>query len=358
MPSASPRLLSVATAVPPHVVRQDEARALAARLFAARGLSDPRLLSVFDHNSVAQRHVCMPLSWWETEHTFGETNAAYVEHALALGSEAAARALEHAGLAPRDIDHVVFVSTTGLATPTIDVRMANAMGFRRDVRRTPLWGLGCAGGTGGLSRAAEFARAAPGSHTLVVAVELCSLAFQPTDDLRLGLVSASLFADGAAAAIVAGADADAGGPFEIVGSHSALWPDSLDVMGWSFDDRGFHLVMAREIPGTVANWLRPELDEFLGAHGLTLADVAHVAPHPGGGRVLDALESALGRNGSTLRHARDVLREHGNMSSPTSLFVLERFLGAGDVRAGELVLMTGLGPGFAAESVLLRARGA
>jgi alkylresorcinol/alkylpyrone synthase len=142
---------------------------------------------------------------------------------------------------------------------------------------------------------------------------------------------------------------------EIVGSHCALWPDSLGVMGWEFDDRGFHLVMKREIPGTVADWLRPELDEFLAGLGLTLADVSHVAPHPGGAKVLDALTEALDLGGAALRHARDVLREYGNMSSPTSLFVLERFLESGDLHPGERVLMTGLGPGFAAESVLLRA---
>ncbi|MEP7027597.1 MAG: 3-oxoacyl-[acyl-carrier-protein] synthase III C-terminal domain-containing protein [Candidatus Eisenbacteria bacterium] len=356
MASNSPRLLSLATAVPPIAVRQEEVKAFAARLFTARGLTDPRLLAVFDHTSVATRHLCVPLEWLEHEHSFGEKNDLYIEHALALASDVARSALERAGLAPRDIDHIVLVSTTGLATPTLDARMTNALDFRRDVRRTPLWGLGCAGGAGGVSRAMDFARAHPASRTLVIAVELCSLAFQPQDELKLGMVSASLFADGAAAAIVAGADAPGrdGLELELVAAHSVLWPDSLGVMGWNFDEAGFHLVMTREIPSTLAGWLRPALDEFLARHGHALADIAHVVPHPGGGKVLDAMTRALGLREQALRHARGVLQDYGNMSSPTCLFVLERFLESGDLHPGDLALMTGLGPGFAAESVLMR----
>ncbi len=356
MASTFPRLLSLATAVPPHVMSQEEGKAFAESLFASRGLADARMLAVFDHTSVASRHICVPLEWLETEHSFGEKNDLYIKHALALASEAAGRAIERAGLGPHDVDHIVFVSTTGLATPTLDARMANALGFRRDVRRTPLWGLGCAGGAAGVSRALDFARADPAARILVVAVELCSLAFQPEDELKLGMVSASLFADGAAAAIIAGASVPGpnGTGLELVGGHSVLWPDSLGVMGWNFDQAGFHLVMTREIPSTLESWLRPALEEFLARHGHTLADVAHVVPHPGGGKVLDAMTAALGLGDTALHHARDVLREYGNMSSPTCLFVLERFLASGDLEPGDLALMTGLGPGFAAESVLMR----
>ena len=360
MASAPPRLLSLATAVPPHVVRQDEVRAFAERLFAARGLGDPRMLAVFDHNSVATRHLCVPLAWFESDHSFGEKNNLYIRHALALASRVATRALEQAALGPRDIDHVIFVSTTGFATPTLDARMANDLGFRPEVRRTPLWGLGCAGGAAGLSRAFDFARADPASRTLVVAVELCSLAFQPEDELKLGVISASLFSDGAAAAVIAGPEASGAEPppgglrIELLGAHSALWPDSLSVMGWNFDERGFHLVMTREIPSTIADWLRPALDAFLAAGGRTLADVAHLVPHPGGGKVLDAMTEALGLEDDGLRHARDVLRDYGNMSSPTCLFVLERTLAAGDIRPGDSAVLAALGPGFSSELVLMR----
>jgi alkylresorcinol/alkylpyrone synthase len=358
--TAAPRILSLATAVPPFVYRQEEARALAERVFSGRGPGNGRLLAVFDHNSVGTRNICVPLEWFEREHSFGEKNDLYIQHAYELSRRVVTTALEQAMLGPHDIDHVIFVSSTGVATPTIDARLANAFGFRPDVRRTPIWGLGCAAGAAAMARAFDFARGAPGSHTLVIAVELCSLAFQPEDDAKLSMVSASLFSDGAAAAIVAGppgngSPAPAGTTLEILGVQSTLWPDSLDVMGWKVDEHGLHVVMAREIPSAVSAWVRPALTGFLDQHGLALADITHFVTHPGGGRVLDAITEALGLPDEALALSRDVLREHGNMSSPTCLFVLRRLLDAKGFRPGELGLMTAMGPGFSAESVLLRA---
>ncbi len=363
----SPRLRSLATAVPPHVVRQEEAKRLVGALFETvpPGGDEPdwaRLASVFDHGAIETRRVCMPLEWYAEPHGFGERNDRYVEHAVALSSEAARGALDAAGLAPADVDHVVFVSTTGLATPSVDARLANALGFPSRVRRTPIWGLGCAGGAAGLARARDFAAASPASQVLLVAVELCSLSFQPNDRTKRNLVAASLFADGAAAAVVSGAEAAAsadppgaaGSPLEIVGSGGAFWPDTLDVMGWDVDGDGLHVVFSRDIPAIVRERVRPSVDAFLAEHGLTLGDVRHVAAHPGGLKVLDAYRDSLGLSEPAVRHARDVLRSHGNMSAPTCLFVLERLLRSGDVAAGEHVLLTALGPGFAAEYVLLR----
>ena len=345
----------MATAVPPHVYRQDEIREFVVRLFKGREPGLIRRLGVFENAKVETRALCMPLESFGAERTFGEKNDLYLEHAFHLSCRAVVAALARAGLTPAQVDHVIFVTSTGLATPTLDARLANHLGFRRDVTRTPIWGLACSGAAAGVARAAEFARARPASVTLVVAVELCSLAFQPEDELKLGLVSAALFADGAAAAVVAGPDvAPAAGALEILGARSTLWPDSLDVMGWRFDHKGLHLVLSPEIPSTVATWLAPALAEFAGDHGLTLADIDPLVPHPGGAKVLDAMDEVLGLPASALATARAVLRDHGNMSSPTCLFVLERALAEGAFRPGRVGLLTAMGSGFSAESVLLR----
>ena len=365
MATASPRILSLATAVPPFHYRQEDVLGLAQRVFAERDLGDRRLLAVFEHTSVGSRNLCVPLEWFEREHSFGEKNDLYIQHAFELAKSVTSTALDHALLAPHQIDHVIFVSSTGLATPTIDARLANAFGFRPDVRRTPLWGLGCAGGAAGIARAAEFARAAPESHTLVVVVELCSLAFQPDDDAKLTTVSASLFSDGAAAAIVAGplawraptplARLGRGLTLDILGAQSTLWTDSLDVMGWRVDERGLHVVMKREIPAAVSAWVKPALVGFLKQHDLGLADITHFLMHPGGARVLDAVADGLGLPEQAFELSRSVLHDYGNMSSPTCLFVLRRLLDASGFRPGERGLMTAMGPGFSAESVLLTA---
>jgi len=357
-----PRLRAVAHAAPPHVVRQDDARGLFARLFPG---VEPRLLAVFANARIEERRTCMPLEWYGEPHPFGERNARWIEHATALGAQAAERALERAGLAPGDVDHVVFVSTTGFATPSIDARLANVLGFRTDVRRTPVWGLGCAGGAAGLAHARDFALADPRARVLLVAVELCSLSFQHGDHSRRNVVAASLFADGAAAAVVCGAAADgadapvrpgtdAGVAIELVDARSNLWPGTEDVMGWDVDGDGLHVVFSRDIPTLVRERLRPALEALLVRHGLGLGDVRHLVMHPGGAKVLDALADALELGPDALRHAVEVLRRYGNMSSPTCLYVLERALVAGDVRPGDHALLAALGPGFVTEAVLLR----
>jgi alkylresorcinol/alkylpyrone synthase len=359
--AAPPRLSALATALPPRATPQPATRALAARMFEA-GLDpeDRRLLAVFDHAGIDTRHFCMPLEWYAEPHGFGEMNARYVEHAEALAIEAIGKTLARAGLEPRDIDHLVFVSSTGISTPSLDARLANRLAFRGDFRRTPIWGLGCAGGAAGLSHARDFALADPSVRVLLVALELCSLTFQRGDLDRRNLVAASLFADGAAAALIEGSEVAprvrGGLALDLVASRSTLWPDTLDVMGWDVDDRGLHVVFSRDIPTIVREWVRPTLDGFLAAHGLDLATLAHVVAHPGGPKVLSAYAESLGLDPSAFRHAAAVLRECGNMSSPTCLFVLERVLAAHDIRPGEAAVLSALGPGFSSELVLMRAR--
>lgn len=358
----SPRLVAVATALPPHTVTQPEARAFVARLFRdALGADPARLLAVFDNSGIATRHACMPLEWYADPHDFGETNARYVEHALRLATRCADAALDRAGLGPRDVTHLMFVSSTGIATPGIDARLAATAGFARDVRRVPLWGLGCAGGAAGISRAADLARSRPDAVVLMVALELCTLAFQPRDrDVRT-IIASALFSDGAAAVVVTGAGRaqaprrSPGPVLAITAAGSTLWPDTVDMMGWNVDAHGLHVVFSRDIPSFVREQVRPDLERFLGRHEVPLARLDHIVAHPGGPKVLAAYSEALGLDPARFRHAHAVLNECGNMSSPTCLFALEAALAAGDVSPGETALIAALGPGFASEYVLMRA---
>lgn len=357
--SPEPRLIALATAVPSHVLSQGDARDGIGALFEASLGYDRRLLDVFANAKIAERRVCMPLDWYLAEHGFAEKNALYVEHAVRLAAEATQKALAAAGLAPADVDHVLFVSSTGIATPSVDALLANELGFRPDVRRTPVWGLGCAGGAAGVARARDFARADPSARILLVALELCSLTFQRDDHSTRNLIAAALFGDGAAAAIVVGADAPgapAGAPraLSILASSSTLWPGTGDIMGWGVGETGLSIVLSRDLPAFVRREVRPSLLPFLEREGLALSDIAHMVAHPGGVKVLDAWGEALDLPATAFRHARAVLHECGNMSSPSCLFVLERFQAAGEIGAGENALLSALGPGFSVEYVLLR----
>jgi alkylresorcinol/alkylpyrone synthase len=349
-------LISVATASPPHVVPQAEARRFAARAFAREMDRDSRLMQVFENTGIEQRYVSMPLEWYGSEHDFQEKNDRFVEVAVGLAEEASRRALDRALLTPADVDHVVFVTSTGIATPSIDARLANSMGFREDVRRTPVWGLGCAGGAAGVALARQLAAGEPASVVLVIALELCTLAFQPRDASPRNVVATSLFADGAAALVVVGR-AHAAAPrereLELVATHTTMWKDTLDVMGWTVDGEGLHVVFSRDIPTIVRDGVRPALEKFLSTHGLGFEQLAHMAVHPGGPKVQAAYAEALGLPLERFEASRETLREHGNMSSPTCLFVLERILSNG-VRPGDPVLIAALGPGFSANYVLAR----
>ncbi|MGH7741245.1 MAG: type III polyketide synthase [Candidatus Eiseniibacteriota bacterium] len=359
----APQLAGLGTALPSHTVPQSRCRELAGALFGpAFAAEGSRLLAVFDSVGIEQRHISMPLEWYGHAHDLGEANAIYIERALELSASAAISALERAGLSSLDVDHIVLVSSTGIATPSLDARLANLLPLRGNVRRSPLWGLGCAGGASGMARARDYALADPSACVLLIAVELCSLTFQHGDLTRQNLVAASLFSDGAAAAVVLGAASPlrtrgAGGStrrLELKASRSRLWPETLDVMGWNVDRHGLHVVFSRDIPTIVREWVRPELEQFLADHELSLASLDHVVAHPGGPKVLAAYAEALGLPGEAFRHAYAVLRDCGNMSAPTCLFVLERALASGEIGAGQHAVLAALGPGFSSELVLMR----
>lgn len=344
---------AVGTAVPRYCVGQEEAQKFSRTMFGDVFPDIDRLLGVFGNALIDERHFAVPPEWFETEHPFPEKNQLYIDSALEIGEAAILECLESAHLNPTDVDHLIFVSTTGIATPSIDARLINILQMRNNIKRTPVWGLGCAGGAAGLSRAYEYTRAFPRQRALVLALELCALTFQRKDVSKSNLVATSLFADGAAAVLVNGDQVRAEGP-RILGSRSTLWYDSLDVMGWEINERGLKVMFSRDIPSIVRKCVLPNLSEFLREHDLQLADLRHIVAHPGGAKVIEAYETTLELAEGQLGHAREVLRLFGNMSSPTVLFVLKEFLRTQTIRASEYGLVTALGPGFSSEMVLIQ----
>ena len=346
--ASGPRIRSIATAVPAHRITQDEVRDFGARFFADNVAGLDRLLGVYENAAIGEGYCCMPRSWYgETGHGFREKNRLYLENAVALLKDAAVECLAAGDTEPRDIDLIVTVSTTGIATPSLDARLMTELPFRRDVQRLPIFGLGCAGGVLGLARAAACARAAPGSRVLFLVVELCTLTFRGRDRSARNLVATALFRDGAAAVLLTD---DGPGP-AISSWGEYTWPDSLDIMGWDVADDGFGVVFSRSIPDLVHSHMRSATEEFLSTQSLGLRDIDSFVCHPGGAKVLDALEEAFDLPPGGLEESRAVLRDYGNMSAATVLFVLDRILRD---RSAKRHLLTSLGPGFSAAFLLLQ----
>ncbi len=334
-----PEIAAIATAVPPHQIAQSEVAALAARLFDRDASEIERLLPAFANAGIDHRHSCVPLDWYLEPHGWRERNALYVEHALALVADAAERCLARAGCPPESVDGLVVVSTTGIATPSLDALLIERLALRPDVARLPIFGLGCAGGVIGLAPAA--AMTSGGRRVLFVVVELCALTFRNGDNSKSNIIAAALFGDGAAAALLDGTTDGAGPAIGPAGSHT--WPGSLDIMGWNVEDDGFGVRFSRDIPTLVRRDLRPAAERFLAGHNLALALLDGYVCHPGGTKVIEALEAAFELPVGALDDARAVLRENGNMSAATVLFVLERRMARG-LRGRWL--MAALGPGF------------
>jgi alkylresorcinol/alkylpyrone synthase len=345
----APRILSVATALPPHRVGQEEAKTFARGMFSRRDGDMERLLPIFDNVNVDSRYFCVPVEWFERDHGFPEKNALYVEHALDLSEKAAGRALDRIGAGPEDVGAVFFVSTTGISTPSLDSKLIFRLGLSEHTRRVPIWGLGCSAGASGLARASEHARLYPDKLVLLVAVELSGLTFQRGDRSRSNLISTSLFADGAAAVLLG----STGGP-EILGSYSTTWPDTEDVMGWELVETGLKVQLSKSVPAIVQAKFRDNLEDACASLGLGFEDLEHFVLHPGGSKVLDAFENVLGLERGGLTTSRDVLRDCGNMSSVTVLFILERFLESREFNKGDLGVLSAMGPGFSAEHVFFR----
>ncbi len=355
MPPSSvppPRILSLATAVPRYRLDQSDVALIARRIFDGPDSEIDYMLPIFGNAGIQRRYSCVPLDWYLEPVGWQERNRLYLDNALELIESTAGGCLERAGLGAGDVDALVCVSTTGLATPSLDARLMDRMPFRPDVERLPVFGLGCAGGALGLARAAALARARPGSRVLLLVVELCGLTFRPGDQSRANIVATALFGDGAAAALIAaepnGAAPDLGPLLVAWGEHR--WPNSQDVMGWRVEADGFGVLFSRDIPSLIRADFVPALDRFLARCGTDRGALAGYVCHPGGEKVVGAFEEVLGLEPGSLAHARAVLRDHGNMSAASVLFVLERVLAE---RPRGRHLVSSLGPGFTAAFVLL-----
>jgi alkylresorcinol/alkylpyrone synthase len=344
------RLLSLATASPPHDLPQTQVAELARQIFEPRFPQFARMAPVFSTAGIRTRQFVMPVEWYLQPRGWPDRSAAYVEGAVELFCEAAQGALDEAGLTGDQVDVIVTVSSTGIATPSLEARAMARMGFRPDAARVPVFGLGCAGGATGLALAARLAAAEPGCKVLLVCVELCSLSFRMDGELtKADIVATALFGDGAAACVLS----TAGNGFaEVTGKAEHTWVDTLDIMGWRVDPDGLGVVFARSIPPFARKALRPAMDAMLRAGGLVVDDVDRFVCHPGGMKVIEALEASLDLGQGALDHERSVLADHGNMSAPTVLFVLDRARRAG---LPSRSVVTALGPGFTASTVTLRA---
>jgi alkylresorcinol/alkylpyrone synthase len=347
-----PRLLSLGTALPPFQLKRDDARSIAAQVFRDHPHIG-RLLAVFDSSGIDQRYFTTPPEWFLAKHTPESVNRTYIESATDLSEAAVRQALERSSLTPADIDYLVYVNTTGLATPSIDARLMNRLGCRLDAAHIPVWGRGCAGGAAGIAHVSEYLRGKPDGVAVIVAAEFCGLTFLPDDLTKSNIVASALFGDGVGAAVVAGDRVDRPG-LEIVQTRSRLFPDSLDIMGWNITSRGLQVVFNRRIPDIVRQHAAADLDALLQSAGLGRSDVIEYLYHPGGPKVLDSYLEAYELNGNAMRLPKAVLKDCGNMSSATLLFVLERFFSDQHRATNGYAVASALGPGFCSESLLLK----
>jgi alkylresorcinol/alkylpyrone synthase len=339
---------AVATAVPEHRLGQTEARAFARAFFSDDLPHIDRLVRAFENTGIAERQLAQPIAWYREPHDFPEKNDVYRRTALRLSETSARLALARAGIDASELGAIVFVSTTGVSTPSLDSFLVQILDLPRSIARVPIWGLGCAGGAAGLARAAELVQGT-GRPALFVSVEVCSATFMYGDRSKSNLIATALFGDGAAAAVLTPDDSG----LEILGAWSQLLDDTEDVMGWTLREEGLQVRFARSIPNIVADVVPGFAHDAAGAASVAPASLHHFVLHPGGAKVLRAYEESLHVPRARIEPAWQVLREHGNMSSPTVLFVLERFM-AETPRTGANGLLLGLGPGFCAEGAVFR----
>jgi alkylresorcinol/alkylpyrone synthase len=358
---AAPAILAAATALPPNVIEQQSIAALLKALWGEKYDDSRRWRSTFEQIQrsvrIDRRYLALPVSEYPALDSFAKTNAAWTREAAELGATAARNVLETAGMSPHDVDHLFFVTGTGIATPSLDARIVNRLGMRPDIRRTPIFGLGCAGGVAGVIRAADVLRGFPDQVAMVVSAELCSLTLQRNDDSVANIIASALFGDGAAAVLLGGAriaNRGAGAIPRIIATRSVFYPDSERMMGWDVVDSGFKIVLSAAIPDLVREHLGDDVDAILAGQGLARSAISHWIAHTGGNRVLEAIASALDLPAGALDRSWRLLAATGNLSSASVLFVLHDLLASRAASSGDYGLMLAMGPGFCAELALLR----
>ena len=338
----------------PFKVDQREVKKRAKELFAPSFPQIDKILSAFDNTEIKTRNFCKPLSYYSTLHTFSQQNSEYIRISLEYSVKVITECLSIAKIDKDQVTDLIFISTTGLSTPSLDALIINEMRLNQNIARLPVFGLGCAGGVSGFSKGYMLAKANPNAVVLVVTVELCSLTFLRNDYSKSNFIGSSLFADGIAACIITGDNHinTSKNIITVLSAQSKLYYDTLDVMGWEFLDEGFKVLFSQDIPTIISKNVLNDVSSFLDKHQLKLSDIKNFIFHPGGKKVLIAYEQALSINEDSLKNTREVMNDNGNMSSSTVLYVLERFFSKGfDNGYG---LMMAMGPGFSSEMVLLQ----
>jgi alkylresorcinol/alkylpyrone synthase len=350
------RIAAVGRALPRHVYDQATLLAALKRRWSLRYLNLERLERLHKNVLVGGRHLALPIEEYDALTTWGKANDAWIRVAQEVGEEAVRDALARAGLDTSDISAFLFVTVTGVATPSIDARLMNRLALRPEVKRMPIFGLGCVAGAAGIARAADYVRAYPDQVALLLSVELCSLTIQREDLSIPNLIASGLFGDGAAAVLVTGDERSTGGPGgpRIAGSRSVFYRDSERVMGWDISETGFRIVLSADVPQVVRDHLRGDVDSFLAEHGLTRKDIASWVCHPGGPKVLEAMEETLELPENALAVTWKSLQEVGNLSSTSVLLVLADTLECHRPPPGSWGMLLAMGPGFCSELVLLQ----
>jgi alkylresorcinol/alkylpyrone synthase len=347
------RIAGVASAFPKHYYKQEVLRG-ALKAYWTGKLAQPAIVDRLDESmKVEGRFTARPIEFYSSMQTWGEANDVWIEVGLEIGEKALCRALVAAGVEPRDLSAIFVTSVTGIAAPSLDARLINRLGLSPNIKRIPIFGLGCVAGAAGISRAADYVRAYPDQAAALLSIELCSLTLQREDLSMAHVISSLLFGDGAAATIVVGSEVKSNGP-EILATKSVFYPNTERVMGWDISEKGFHIVLSPEVPDTVVKHLGEDVDAFLAEEGFRRSDIKSWIMHTGGPKVLEATATALGITEKDLEASWECLRKVGNISSTSVLLVLEDVYRHRRPEPGTLSILAAMGPGFCSELVLLR----
>ncbi len=334
-------------------ISQKEVMNFTSQYFENSYITFEMIQSVFDNTGIKTRQFISSREWFDKKHDFLEKNNLYVKKALEVSSDLIKK---YQDLNYSKIDNIIFVSSTGLSTPSVDALLINKLKINSNITRTPIWGLGCVGGAVGLSKAFEYCLAFPEKMTLLICLEFCSLAFLYKEHSKSNFIAMALFSDGAASALISGNNNrnNMKGGIKILKTHSTLYYDSVGVMGWEFVESGLKAIFSKDIPNIIKNKVSKEIKMFLKTNNLKTSDIKHYLLHPGGTKVIEEFESSLNINSNSTKYTKEVLQKYGNMSSPTVIYVINEFLNSGEYEKGDLGLIASLGPGFSSEVLLFQ----
>jgi alkylresorcinol/alkylpyrone synthase len=346
-------VIGTGIALPGNYVDQEQLSARLRELWQRRYSDLRRFDKIQGALGITGRHLALPIEQYIPLDTFAKTNDAWMRVAPEVGTAAAHAALERAGLKPRDVDALFFVTVTGIAVPSIDTRVISALGMRKEIKRTPIFGLGCVAGAAGTARAADYIRAYPSEVAMLLSIELCSLTLQREDFSIANIIASGLFGDGAAAMLIGAGDRPGTGP-QIIATRSLVFPNTEQILGWEIVDTGFKIVLSSKLTDLVNTHILGEVDSFLATQDIDRAQIRHWIAHAGGPKVLETLESALKLPDDALARSWRSLRSVGNLSSASVMFILDELLKDGEPAPGDYGMIIGMGPGFSVELVLLK----